>query len=66
MSPHWQAVAMAEYVIVLMGDEYEVRKDRFRDSCGHYPMDELPDLIRQRLIDKLRLRDGVGTYEENE
>lgn len=58
----FQTLGMAEYVVVIHDETYEVIKDRFTDSQGqHFPLEELPNLIKQRLVDRLKTRDQVFT-----
>lgn len=59
-----QLMQVAEYVIVLKDETYEVLKDRFAGDSGEFPLEELPELLKQRLIQRLKIRDQIHTDEE--
>lgn len=59
-----QLMYIAEYVIVLKDETYEIIKDRSGGEAGlELPLNELPDVIKQRLIQKLKFRDQISTDE---
>ena len=63
-SDQTNTVRLAEYVVVVKQDTYLIIKDRLGGETGiEYPIEELPDVIRQHLIDRLKQRDNVGTDE---
>ena len=58
-----QISRMAELVVIIKDETYELVKDRYTGYEGEYPLDELPELIKQRLILQLKARDNVSTDE---
>ena len=52
----------ATFVVVVKDTSYKILKDRiYGQTNGEYPLDELPDLIKRRLVHTLKARDGVCT-----
>ena len=58
-----KVMAMADLVVLVKDDTYDVIKDRFTGETHEFPIDELPEMIKQRLITQLRLRDEVSIDE---
>lgn len=58
-----RVMQLAELAIIVKDETYEVIKDRFSGETKEYPIDELPEMIKQRLIAQLRSRDGVSIDE---
>ena len=54
---------IAEYVVIVKDETYEVVKDRMTGATGEFPLEELPELIKQRLIERLKIRDQIKTDE---
>lgn len=55
-------VQLAEFVVVVKQETYLIVKDRFSGTQGQeYPLEELPEVIKQRLITRLKARDNVST-----
>lgn len=59
-----QLLQLAEYVVVLKNETYEVIKDRFENTLGEFPIEEMPDVIKDKLVYRLKIRDQVHTDEE--
>ena len=57
---------MAEFVVVVKDDSYQVLKDRYTGETDEYPIDELPELIKQRLVLALKTRDQIDTREDDD
>ena len=51
----------AEYVVVVNDDTYTVHKDRYSGETNEFPLDELPNVVRDRITSMLKGRDGVST-----
>ena len=58
-----QLMQLAEYVIVLKDETYEVLKDRFTGELGEFPIEEIPNIIKDRLVHRLKIRDQIHTDE---
>ena len=59
-----QMVAMADFIIELDGDVYRYVKDRETGLAGQcFPIEEAPDLVKQRLIKYLKFRDDISDDE---
>jgi len=57
-----QMMQLAEWVVVVKDDTYLVLKDRMSGNMDHeFPLEELPDEIKSRLVNKLKFRDGIST-----
>jgi len=57
-----QLFQFAEYVVVIYDDTYKILKDRFSGETGvELPLDELPNEIKQKLVNRLKTRDQVFT-----
>ena len=58
-----QLMQVAEFVVVLKDDTYEVLKDRSSGITGEFPLDELPELLKRRLIQILKHRAQISADE---
>ena len=58
-----QITQQAELIIVVSNDNtYKIAKDRFHGGTGEsFPIEELPELLKQRMAEKLRWKDGIAT-----
>jgi hypothetical protein len=59
---HREAITMAEYVIVIKEDTYEVVKNRFGDT-GEFPLEFLLVEVTNKLTHRMRQRDQVSIDE---
>lgn len=55
---------MSEFVVVIKDDSYQVLKDRYTGETHEFPLDELPELVKQRLIISLSGRNNP--HEEDD
>jgi hypothetical protein len=55
----------ADLVVMVKQNTYQILKDRYSDDSGlTLPIDEFPEMIKQRIIQDLKQRDDIDDREE--
>lgn len=60
-----QLIQVAEFVVIVKDNTYEILKDKIygRSEPNEFPLDELPEMLKQRMILSLKNRDNISTDE---
>ena len=61
-----QQIMNANLVIELTDETYICHKNRYIGSTGHRPIEEFPDVVRNFVIQDLKMRDGIWDGEQED